>query len=204
MTKTERNFLRGICQCPRDDHLKLVYADWLEDQGRLEESGVIRDERIFYLQASYLGSETFASFDEGGNDPPPLIATRLGALHRDNPWIYRLSMRRGFLFAVTLQWKSWADNWEYFISTHPIQKVSVVDLIPYNFTMEKTHSIVTLRVPSSTREELTSRVYLEYGNREKQQEIASGFFNDSRPITDKLLKQLWPDISFSHVNHIPL
>src|SRR5262245_50345394 len=36
------SLLRAIRQAPEDDDLRLVYADWLEEQGRLERAEFIR------------------------------------------------------------------------------------------------------------------------------------------------------------------
>jgi uncharacterized protein (TIGR02996 family) len=37
-----QGFLRAICDRPGDDVPRLVYADWLEDNGRLEEAAAVR------------------------------------------------------------------------------------------------------------------------------------------------------------------
>ncbi len=39
---TEDDFLRAIKATPDDDHLRLVFADWLEDQGQTERAEFIR------------------------------------------------------------------------------------------------------------------------------------------------------------------
>ncbi len=38
-----RAFLATICKTPNDDGARLVYCDWLEDQGRSDEALLIRN-----------------------------------------------------------------------------------------------------------------------------------------------------------------
>jgi uncharacterized protein (TIGR02996 family) len=42
MTNDERAFLNAICECPEDDTARLVYADWLADNGESDRGEFIR------------------------------------------------------------------------------------------------------------------------------------------------------------------
>jgi uncharacterized protein (TIGR02996 family) len=39
---TEQDFLTGICETPEDDHLRLIFADWLDENGQPERAAFIR------------------------------------------------------------------------------------------------------------------------------------------------------------------
>ncbi len=41
---TEKEWLRSICENPADDQLRLVFADWLEEQGNVDRAAYIRRE----------------------------------------------------------------------------------------------------------------------------------------------------------------
>ena len=44
MTSDERAFLDAICEQPHDDTARLVYADWLTENGRADRAEFIRGE----------------------------------------------------------------------------------------------------------------------------------------------------------------
>jgi uncharacterized protein (TIGR02996 family) len=78
---TERDFLAAICAAPEDDDLRLVYADWLEDQGES-------------LQAEYVRVAVEFSQIEDEHDPRrQLVADRERELERlhSGPWQQRLA-----------------------------------------------------------------------------------------------------------------
>jgi uncharacterized protein (TIGR02996 family) len=114
----DRAFLQAIREHPEDDAPRLVYADWLEEQGQAERAEFIR------VQC--------ALAREDGDDQPPALAARereLWRLHGKawsaplRPYSNRFEFRRGFPAEVLVRAKAFLAHAEAIFDAAPVSSV---------------------------------------------------------------------------------
>jgi uncharacterized protein (TIGR02996 family) len=95
-------FLRAICESPEDDTVRLVYADWLDENGDPDRAEFIRlqvaqaDKPRMY-DADYFRAETlFQKNDEWLAEVPKVTGTE-----------WEDGFRRGFRYAIRVQASKW-------------------------------------------------------------------------------------------------
>jgi uncharacterized protein (TIGR02996 family) len=120
---TERAFLADIVQHPDDDAPRLVFADWLEDQGDSARAEFIR------VQCE------LARLDSADERYPDLNVRQLQLLaEHERDWLgewadrlVRWEFRRGLLHEVTIQPEPFVTAGAGLLAGHPIHTVAFVD-----------------------------------------------------------------------------
>jgi uncharacterized protein (TIGR02996 family) len=87
-------FLRAILESPEDDTTRLVFADWLDDNGELERAEFIR----LQIRMEHLHRPS-AEWDEAATREAELGTKLFG--HLDSLGLEGLEFRRGFISSVT-------------------------------------------------------------------------------------------------------
>jgi uncharacterized protein (TIGR02996 family) len=127
--KTEAAFLEDILADPDDVGPRLIYADWLQEQGRSD--GLARAEFIrvqCVLDGMALGDPRRAGLEE--RERQLLHDHRMEwarGLHRTFP---RLEFRRGFVERVTIRAHRFLDRGEALFALAPLRHVKLVNLRP--------------------------------------------------------------------------
>src|SRR5579872_2345684 len=125
MTKNEA-FLQAICENPDDDTVRLVYADWLEENGEAERAAFIRKQcelaRVpehdpLWIQCWHHERQWITGY-KLKLEEPPLPAGGLSW----GPFSYR----RGFLWRLqALHLPAFLEHAAHLFSLAPIQAVDV-------------------------------------------------------------------------------
>lgn len=102
MTDTELAFLRAICLQPMSDELRLVYADYLDENGQPERAEFIRLQ--CQLVAEYTG---FRRREWKLLSQLPRPAWTFGIEQRFGGDGGRIEWSRGFLSTLTCSWADW-------------------------------------------------------------------------------------------------
>lgn len=130
----EQAFLRAICEDPFDDTPRLIYADWLEENGRAERAEFIRVqvewERDFapVVQMAGAGSERW-------HQRRQYLVERLWVLEGSHPFRLRClpdvwPWRRGFAEAVALPLDRFLREAKELFGSLPLLRVRLTDRIP--------------------------------------------------------------------------
>lgn len=132
MTEREKALRHAICQEPHDDHVRLIFADWLEEDGRCEQAEFIR------AQIKSPGWQSYTSFGEGhvawtGTDP---TTANVGKWTREINDICRsisedegmqYVVHRGFVRFIEGPLESITDCFESHIyNLHPVREVIII------------------------------------------------------------------------------
>ncbi len=147
-------FLAAIRNAPDDDAPRLVYADWLSENGEEERAEFIRVQ----VALAAMGTVCDREDQDDGCHPfrvewkcspcqrrHPLRVRERQLLTDDNgenfrawfgsesrftpmvaPWDSRLRMfRRGFVESLTTDWPGWRDHGDALLLEHPVRKVTL-------------------------------------------------------------------------------
>ncbi|HJZ58464.1 MAG TPA: TIGR02996 domain-containing protein [Gemmataceae bacterium] len=154
MTATDRSewvaFLRAIVADPDDDTLRLVAADWLEENGQPERADFIRVQvELARLAASglgetpqaealrrrervYLGPKSHYALTWAAEECPELVRI-LPREKGSNPLATpiegadRVTYRRGFVEAVRCSGEEWLQHGAAIRERHPVREVTLTD-----------------------------------------------------------------------------
>lgn len=116
---TKADWIRAICECPQDDHLRLIYADWLEENGERE--------RAVYIREGVL-KEPHTHFNYHPNCPqwhPPHLIHDLRLLKR-HYW-KRMTFNRGMCLSIDLPTQAFMDHYETLFREQPIEEIQLTD-----------------------------------------------------------------------------
>jgi uncharacterized protein (TIGR02996 family) len=143
---TAAEFLAAICANPNDDTTRLVYADWLQENGQPERAEFIRLQCEIERNPSFLAPEddplrrrerelwnaaveskiAFRWFFDGfdgylscTNSAPRFWLTQ------DSTWHGEL--RRGFIESVACNYKDWLGYSAALCAAHPVKQVKLSD-----------------------------------------------------------------------------
>jgi uncharacterized protein (TIGR02996 family) len=135
--------LAAIIDHPGEDDRRLVYADWLEEQGQDERAEVIRADdpwpafvglyRGLAREMEALLGLKFCGFGRE-NDDVRLPYLRYAWVESDpirtehNFWMV---FRRGFVEIVRCPLDAWRKHGQRLAATHPIRRVEITDREPY-------------------------------------------------------------------------
>ncbi len=124
---TEREaLLRAVCESPDDDVPRLVFADWLEENGEAERAEFIRAEIELDRQPGY--PDDFGIEYERLND-------KLTAYLSKWEWRRELAIygdvevvwRRGFAEIIRCDTQEWLGSAAAVLSSHPVRTVEFID-----------------------------------------------------------------------------
>ncbi len=150
MNSLRRAFLRDIIANPQDDGVRLIYADWLEEQGETDRAEFIRVQ----IEQSILPDKCPL-----GEDIPdrcflfPMepcntceLRTRLFRKEqklregiKDIPaenYFGKWTFRRGFIDEIRCDQQMWIDQGPIIVQNHPIQTLEVNNITSYLFPRE--------------------------------------------------------------------
>lgn len=150
-----QSFLRDVCENPGDDTPRLIYADWIEDNGDPDQAEFIRGQiRLMEIDRTPLDKRPAALhrertwlYDRGvallnkqsrinGLNNAQLWAGPLIDLEkRDGKWD-SVGFERGFISAVRCGWEGWMRHGYLVSRVCPITEVSVVDRHPIQFSSQ--------------------------------------------------------------------
>jgi len=127
-------FLADIIANPADDFPRLVYADWLEEQGEAQRAEFIRVQcRLHQLQHSrgyigFLGAEVERLLGREAD----LLGEQLGwiGVYPDGWSSWKLTWRRGFVAEVTLPTTAWLEHGSRLVQAQPLEQVELSDREP--------------------------------------------------------------------------
>src|SRR5262245_44628998 len=120
----EQALLSAVCAEPEDDGLRLVYADWLEEQGRSD-------------RAEFIRVQVELSRTPPGEERRPALEARelqLLAAHRKEwsrplrPWVKACEFRRGFVEGVKLAAHTFLERAEELFRLAPVRHVHLIDI----------------------------------------------------------------------------
>lgn len=184
MTFTEQGLLQAILDNPDDDAPRLIYADWLEENGNPERAEFIRVQ-IELTQPDRLECRCYPELSQGVMQicrRCSLLAAQRDLLDRNGEtwsqslndalqygisWLYfhfdHSSCRwvRGFIHKVVCQSQSWLSNHALVRALHPIQAVQFTDLVPLTLANQKAtlkHCPGGQSIPTSEIDEITSNL----------------------------------------------
>lgn len=146
MHPTERGLLDAIIAHPGDDTPRLIYADWLEDEGRGDRAEFIRcmiryphaappEREELFRRARWAAAKNLAAWLE------PLRPSRGWSDRFSDNWLVidaahghstGLSARfsRGFVREVRCPLQMWLDHGKEIVRRHPVERVEVTDREP--------------------------------------------------------------------------
>lgn len=131
-------FIREICGNPKDISVRLIYADWLLDNDRVEQSRFIKEQitggELSWNSQRYLDKLHWVQRDhrwlweleEGTyswNDANDVVYTRLREV--------KMFWRSGFVYRIELSSELFEKYVSNIFSKSPIEEVSLTDKIPY-------------------------------------------------------------------------
>lgn len=139
-------FLAAILASPVDDSPRLIYADWLEEQGG-------EPERAEFIRVQCELASPYEEFF------PPSRATELRRRQRELleahwvkwladaplkmdawsldepivPYAYgaRVLFRRGFVAEIVCSWSDWKQHGKAIVRQHPVERVTLAGIRPY-------------------------------------------------------------------------
>jgi uncharacterized protein (TIGR02996 family) len=124
-----RAFHRAICENPDDDTPRMIYADWLDENGFPGQAEFIRLD--VELCDRGLPVRYYAPYEEIADTDRALIARRGELICRELLWpfgsllerFHKTDLRRGFLHSVKLPVKDFLANAKALFSVQPIREV---------------------------------------------------------------------------------
>lgn len=132
-TDTGSALLRAILEDPTDDAVRLVYADWLDEQGQSERAEYIRVAlRLYHYRTLEIEGVTW---DELFTRAETLLARHQFAWRNDScsglPWGNWVSeFHRGFVCEVRLTLTDFMRHAQALFAHHPIERVVLTDREP--------------------------------------------------------------------------
>jgi len=126
MTLLEKQFIRDICVNPFDDVPRLIYADWLEEQGRREQAEFIR------LQISLVNHHKFETGCPLRKRERELwlVGRRKNWLTCYNQYVSPEDCRRGFVTKSVAEFKNWGHRGKAVCRHNPIEEVTIPGVHP--------------------------------------------------------------------------
>lgn len=121
MSNAGVSLLRGICESPGDNSLRLVYADWLEDTGQADHAGVIRAQ----VQGQQLTSQQKIWMHQHVCSLAANLGVGPGAIWSLVKWKF------GFVGEIELPLAVYSRWGAYLFSSYPITRVILNDRYPY-------------------------------------------------------------------------
>jgi uncharacterized protein (TIGR02996 family) len=131
-TEIGRQFYRSICETPRDDMPRLIFADWLEENGHEGQAEFIRLQ--IRTPEPELDGADWANVDRAYEPTRKRGQSLLTAHWREWTWPvaeldgarpHHGSFSRGFLCSLTMPSKLFIQNACAVFSIHPITKVEL-------------------------------------------------------------------------------
>lgn len=120
----EQSFIRAICENPADATLRLVFCDWLEENGQEGRAHLIRT----HFHQNY---------------PPDDIDTArrmIGPSYSMCPNLLdSMVIRKGFVREIRLKADAFVQYAEVLFSHHPIEEVRLTDRIPGPYVEHHSH-----------------------------------------------------------------
>ena len=181
MTCTGEELLAAILADPADDNARLVYADWLQEEGFAGRAEFIRDQVAHpkgHIEVSYSGSNHRPYWKVRVTGMPKrkgitkAIRDSMVPAKEVTDKTTLFLFRRGFLDRMHCQWETWQEQQWALLRRHPIRTV-----------------ILTTRTPFG-------RAYLT--------ETGSEGVRLDRELQLSELKERWPKIEFGFVGSIPV
>lgn len=183
----EAAFLAAIIAAPDDDTPRLVYTDWLDEQGRCERSEFIRVQ--CRLAAGYCLCNGYGPCDWCA------LRRREGELllapHGDSEWTNRVAWfepfrrncqaweyRRGFVAAVTCTADDWLRHGDAITAAQPIEAVTLTT----DFDPQDIHAVIH-----------EGRIALSFAGREMIHDRRKCSRRDGWMIPD-MLRAEWPRV----------
>lgn len=138
---TGRDFMRAICERPDDDAPRLIFADWLREQGEDERAEYIRL-AIEYDRGRSLTPEMEAIYDTINQKYYKHCHHTLATSYSST--ISRIELTRGFLSSISLPASAYKQHARRIIEKHlqPITEWKITDVEVYQYA-EKSWSIRT-------------------------------------------------------------
>lgn len=153
MPSTNAAFLADIIAHPERDDIRLIFADWLDENGQADRAEFIRDQ-IARPADSFVnlvrkdpfpllglkpgGAKLFHTDPDGSNKEYRTWAwgddTELGCAVIDLGRDLFYKVERGFIEVVGCELAGWMQYGPTLVRLHPIQRVSVIDKRPYRMT----------------------------------------------------------------------
>lgn len=122
----EQAFIQAIIEAPDDDGLRLIYADWLEEQGRGDRAEFIRIQielwKRYSSDARFVDAEGKRLVDRG------LKLLEVAAVKdwaHFPGYVCFWQWKRGFVECVTCEGSDWPKCAGLLLSQHPIQEVTL-------------------------------------------------------------------------------
>lgn len=139
---SDADFIRAVLARPDDDAPRLIYADWLDEQGQSEHAEFIRVQCAIAKMERDAGPEFWRAVEERGTE---CDWNRLRRRERElranlgNPFIHIPAnvdcvWRRGFVDGVRCTAETWLALLDTFLTTQPIWEVTLTTwphVIPY-------------------------------------------------------------------------
>lgn len=126
MTTTKQDLLNAILEDPADDMRRLVYADYLAENGEEERAEFIRAQVGDRFGGQYTADVGMAK------------AYRPHAIPEWWPYNWGVQIKRGFVQWLRLPSADWFKHHEAITSQHPIEEVTLTTAVPLQ--IEKTHT----------------------------------------------------------------
>jgi uncharacterized protein (TIGR02996 family) len=128
---THEAFLQAIREAPDDDTHRLVYADWLQDQGDEARAEFIRSQ-VAYARVGYFTPATRALYArqkellEGHQEEwlGPLARIQDPAVDPENRWTFK----RGFVEGVKLSPRYFLKHIDEIVQAVPLQRITFANL----------------------------------------------------------------------------
>lgn len=135
--------LQAILDNPADDLRRLVYADWLEENGEAERADFMRA-----WMAAPRKNRLYTSFHNGHwgtcsappDHPGPIAFWAMEGKDADSvAWLFagfteeehwHLTIRRGFVADVWCPQQAWLDHGPTIVRAHPVERVRLTDVRP--------------------------------------------------------------------------
>ncbi len=153
MTVTEADFLHAVLANPDDDAPRLVFADWLEEQGDSERAALIRAQiALANPPYSNLTEQTRAKHDRAYGllrEQEAACWTPENAarwLHVPKVVASRCYFHRGFLREMSVFMDDWLSYGPHLVCLAPVQKVDLLDKKPIRSHVFAHRSVVRFRL----------------------------------------------------------
>lgn len=136
MTSDEYALLRGVLINPADDLPRLVYADWLEEHGRVKRAELIRLQ-IEIANSGRDGRTTAADvareFEQRRRAVDLLMRKENAIDWRQLPYgmAPRSAFERGFLAEIECTPDIFSRSWHRIFSLHPVTRIKFRRMWPY-------------------------------------------------------------------------